>query len=92
MKKEELEEALQVGTKVKIGPNYAKKNGWGYDLKPGQVIELIEGYFDEDNGLYCYTSSAPSIGPDEAGEYDSIYHLFGNDFEHFMDCEIVNPQ
>jgi hypothetical protein len=25
-------------------------------------------------------------------EFDSIYHLFGNDLENFMDCKIVESE
>ena len=58
MNSQELEENLKIGTKIKIGQQYVEKFGC---FEIGEVIELIEGYFDEDNGLYCYTSTAPSI-------------------------------
>jgi hypothetical protein len=76
---------LQVGTKIKIGKKYAEK----FYFKSGEIIELVEGSFDEYNGLYCYTSHAPAIFNEKQNEYDSIYHLFGNDLEDFMDCEII---
>lgn len=76
---------LKVGTKIKIGNKYASEHGF----YPNEVIELIEGIFDEYNGLYAYTSKAPAIWNEDQGEFDSIYHLFGNDLEDFMDCEIV---
>ena len=76
---------LKIGTKIKIGDKYAEENGWGKN----ETIELVEGYFDEDNGLYCYTSTAPSIWNPEQDEFDSIYHLFGNDLDGFMDCTIL---
>lgn len=83
--KEELEDLLIIGTKIKIGKNYAEY--FGGIFKEGEVIELIEGYFDYDNGLYCETQTAPSI--ESRGDYDSIYHLFGNELQDFMDCEIL---
>ncbi len=76
---------LKVGTKIKIGKEYSKIFGY----KSGEIIELVEGSFDEDNGLYCYTSHAPAIFNERANDWDSIYHLFGNDLEDFMDCEII---
>ena len=83
----ELRQELRVGAKIKIGSEYSKVHT---GFKSGQIIELIQGYFDEDNGLYSYTSEAPSIKSiDEDDEYDSIYHLFGNNFENWMDCEVV---
>ncbi len=76
---------LEIGTKIKIGDEYAMENGWG----KGETIELIEGSFDEYNGLYCYTSTAPAIWNETQDEFDSIYHLFGNNLENFMDCEVL---
>lgn len=86
MSKEELEDLLVVGAKIKIGSKYAKAIG---GLKAGEVITLVEGYFDCENGLYCTTETAPSIWNENAKEFDSIYHLFGNNFENFMDCKIL---
>lgn len=76
---------LQIGTKIKIGVKYAAE----HNCEPNDVIELIEGSFDEDNGLYCYTSTAPAIWNEKQNDFDSIYHLFGNNLEDFMDCEIL---
>ena len=79
------EENLKIGTKIQIGSMYAD----AYGLDPTQIIELIEGFFEEDNGLYTQTISTPSIWNKDSKEFDSIYHLFGNEFEYFMDCKIV---
>jgi hypothetical protein len=85
MTKTEFEEALIVGAKVRVGKQYAQE----YGFTPGEVIELVEGSFEYDNGLYISSQSAPAIYNDDQKEFDSIYHLFGNDFEHFLDCEIL---
>ena len=77
--------SLEIGTKIKIGEKYASK----YGFEPNKVIELVEGYFEEHNGLYPYTSTAPAIWNEEEKEFYSIFHLFGNDLEHFMDCTIL---
>lgn len=82
---EQLEQGLQVGTKIKIGKKYSEEHGF----EPNQIIELVEGVFDEDNGLYTTTSTAPSVWNETLDEFDSIYHMFGNNLEDFMDCEIV---
>ena len=74
---EDLEDLLVIGTKIKLGPNYCKEMGG----KTGDIITLIEGYFDHD--------TTPSVWDENAKEFDSIYHLFGNNMEYFMDCEIV---
>lgn len=78
---------LTVGTRIKIGAKYAAENP---EFKQGEIITLIEGWFHEDNGLYVQDVSCPAIEADE-GEYESIYHLFGNHFEFFSDCEVVEP-
>ena len=90
MNENELLEKLIVGAKIKIGKVYAGYKGY---FTAGEIVTLIEGFFDEDNGLYCYESNAPSLKSidceDDCIEYDSIWHLFGNKLEHFYDCEIV---
>lgn len=82
---DELEEKLVVGAKIKIGKLYAEK--FGFD--EGQIIELVLGYFEHDNGLYTETQITPAIWDEHQKEYDSIYHLFGNNLENFLDCEII---
>jgi|ERR1035437_7219878 hypothetical protein len=81
----ELEEKLVVGAKIKIGEQYSEMCGF----KEGQVIQLVEGHFEYDNGLYTEDQTAPSYFNKEQNEFDSIFHLFGNDLEDFMDCEVA---
>ncbi len=81
----ELESKLVVGTKIKYGKQYAEFAG----VNEGEVIELVEGSFEYDNWLYTENQTAPSIWDESQKDFDSIYHLFGNDLEDFMDCEIV---
>lgn len=76
---------LQVGDKIKIDKKSSKVCG----LKEGEIIILIQGQFDEYNGLYDETVYAPSIWNDEQKEFDSIYHIFGNDLGDFLDSEII---
>ncbi len=84
--KTELEQKLVVGTKIKFGEKFAEENGY----KSGDIIELVDGTFEHDNGLYTEWQHSPSIWNEEQKEFDSIYHLFGNDLEDFMDCEIIH--
>ena len=63
---------------------------WAKPVQEGQVIELIEGHFEYNNGLYTESQTAPSIWDSEVNDYHSIYHLFGNDLENFLDCEVVS--
>lgn len=88
--KRDLEEKLKVGTSIRFGKKYA--DYIGDDDLAGQVFTLVQGYFDYENGLYCETQTAPAIWNEPEKDYDSIYHLFGNDLEHFMDCEILINQ
>ena len=49
---------------------------------------MVEGHFEYDNGLYTEYQTAPSWW-DAEEDFESIYHLFGNKLEDFMDCEVV---
>lgn len=86
MSKKELKEKLPVGTVIKIGEQYAREIG---GFKAGDVITLVEGTFEYDNGLYIQYQTAPSVWNEDANEFDSIFHLFGNNLENFMDCEVL---
>jgi len=81
-----LEEQLVVGAQIKIGKKYAKNTGF---FKEGEVITLINGKFDYDNGLYTDITECPAIWDESQQEFDSIYHLWGNDLSGFMDCEVL---
>lgn len=83
-----MEQKLVVGVRIKLGEQYC--DCYHVPEKTGLVIELVQGEFDHDNGLYTETQTAPSI-PDGDGEFDSIYHLFENDLSGFLDCEIIKP-
>ena len=78
---------LKSGDKIKFGKKYCRKTG-RKDLL-GKSIMLTPQYFDEYNGLYCYQSECPGIWNESENEADSIYHLFGNSLEDFLDCELI---
>lgn len=84
MKKNQLEEILIVGAVVRIGEKSAKLTGY----QAGDEITLINGYFEYDNGLYSETQTSPSVW--DGDDYNSIYHIFGNDLEDFLDSEVIN--
>ena len=84
MNKDELEEVLIVGASIQIGKQYAEAFP---DFTEGQIITLIDGTFEYDNGLYTENQDCPSIW--NVDEFDSIYHLFGNNFEYFYDCRVL---
>lgn len=83
---EKIESRLIVGAKIKLGKKYCEGSR---RFKAGDVITLIEGNFEYDNGLFTAVQSAPSIWCEEQKDFDSIYHLFGNELEDFADCEII---
>ena len=80
--KEEFEQKLVVGTKIKIGENYAKEHGF----EKGEIIELKLLSFEYDSDFGGGFEDAPGIF--NGYDNDSIYHLFGNDFEYWMDNTI----
>ena len=80
------EENLVIGARIRIGEKRAES---GY-FEEGQIIELIEGHFEYDNGLYTEDQTAPSMW--DGDEFSSIYHMFGNDFENWEDCSILIEQ
>lgn len=82
-----LSKHLIVGAKIKLGSQYCKECGG----TEGDIITLVKGEFEHDNGLYTSTQFSPAIWNEKQREFDSIYHLFGNDFEYFFDCEIIYP-
>lgn len=87
----QLKKSLKVGSVIKIGKIYADQSRGRF--KEGEEITLIEGYFEHDNGLYTETVTAPSIPVSgEYDDFDSIYHLFGNELDNFLDCEIIPSQ
>jgi hypothetical protein len=78
---------IERGDSVKFGEKWCVEHG-REDLI-NQVVKFTPQWFDEDNGLYTYESECPGIYDKENEEADSIYHLFGNHFENFMDCELI---
>lgn len=75
------------GDSIKFGEQYCKK--YGLEYLTGETVMMTPQYFEEDNGLYTYTSECAGIYNNRNEEADSIYHLFGNNFEYFMDCELI---
>lgn len=85
---ENLENQLCIGAKVRIGKQCALKYGY----EEGQVLTLVQGYFEHDNGLYAEPQTCPSIWNEAEQDFDSIYHLWENDLSGFLDCEIIKDK
>lgn len=81
--KEEFEEKLIAGTKIKIGKKYSEQHGFS----EGEIITLVDLQFEYDSDFGGGFEDAPGIF--NGYDNDSIYHLFGNDFENWMDNTIV---
>lgn len=87
-KQKYFESKLVVGTKIKISKEYVE-NG-KYHFKENEIITLVEGTFEFDNGLCTENQKCPAIWNPKLKEFDSIYHLFGNNFDDWYNCEILN--
>ena len=78
---------FESGDSVKFGKKWCKEHNSEHLV--GKTIMMTPQWFEEDNGLYCYESECPGILAEGSDYPESIYHLFGNNFEWFMDCELV---
>lgn len=78
---------IERGDSIKFGEKWCKK----YKRKDliNKVIKLTPQWFEIDSGLYCYEKECPGIRNKKEQESDSIYHLFGNKLEDFMDCQLI---
>lgn len=79
---------IEGGDSIVFGPTWCIANNRD-DLK-GKTVKLEPQWFECDNGLYVYhqvCAGLPAIDEDEIP--DSIYHLFGNDLESFLDCTLI---
>ncbi|MFY0516472.1 hypothetical protein ACOMCU_01385 [Lysinibacillus sp. UGB7] len=75
------------GDSVKFGEKWCEEHGRKELIN--QIVKFSPQWFEDDNGLYTYDVECPGIYDEVNKEADSIYHLFGNNFEKFMDCELV---
>lgn len=79
-----LEKLLVVGATIEYGPKYKKFSGTKLDS-----VTLVLGHFDYYDGLGYNTESCVAVWDEESDDWDSIYHLFGDELEYFMDCKII---
>lgn len=78
---------IERGDSIKFGKKWCKEHGSEELVE--KTIKLTPQYFEEDNGLYTHYSECPGIYDADNDEAESIYHLFGNNFENFMDCVLI---
>lgn len=87
IKKEVVKMNIERGDSITFGAEWCKEHH--REELMGRTVKLTPQYFEDDNGLYCYEREYPGVRDEESEESDSIYHLFGNEFERFMDCELI---
>lgn len=75
------------GDSVKFGEKWCEAHN-SMHLN-GKTIMMTPQWFDYDDDLGGGIDVCPGIWEEGSEEADSIYHLFGNDFEDFMDCELI---
>ena len=90
---------IEIGDEIVLGKKYCLKKGINYTAKK---LKIIEGVFDNDNGLYCYEETAPSVKNEdiynecdwdyEEGEYESVYHLFGEFLDGMLDTLVIKKE
>lgn len=76
---------LKPGVKVRIGEKSSVKCGF----QAGEVVTLQLGSFDYENGFWTETIQGPAVWNETVDDWDSVYHIWGNDLEDFLDCEII---
>lgn len=78
---------IERGDSIIFGEKWCEKND-----RPDLInctVKLTPQWFETDNGLFTSNVECPGLWDEEAKEADSIYHLFGNEFEDFMDCQLI---
>lgn len=75
------------GDSVKFGEKWCKAHNSEHLI--GKTVLMTPQWFEYDDDLGGGTSECPGMFEEGSDESDSIYHLFGNNFEDFMDCELI---
>ena len=78
---------IERGDSVKFGAEWCKT--YRREDLIGKIVKFTPQWFEYDIGLYTVDEECPGIDNGENAEPDSIYHLFGNNFENLMDCELI---
>lgn len=78
---------IERGDSIKFGEIYCKE--YNREDLFGKIVKLTPQYFENDNGLYVSTTECPGIYDEANDEPESIYHLFGNNLENIMDCQLI---
>ena len=81
-----LEKILVDGAIISIGKQFAEKSP---QFKAGQLITLKTVGFESDDGFGSMQYS-PAVWNETTKEWDSIYHLYENNLEGFLDCAVLD--
>ncbi|MCP1306412.1 hypothetical protein [Paenibacillus tyrfis] len=84
-----MEQKIQFsrGDSVKFGQEWCKEHRCEH--LSGKTIMMTPQWFEYDDDFGGGYQECPGMIVEDGQEPDSIYHLFGNDFENFMDCEHI---
>lgn len=72
------------GDSVKFGEKWCVEHNSEHLI--GKTIMMTPQWFDYDDDLGGGVTECPGMLEEGSNDPDSIYHLFGNNFENFMDC------
>ncbi|WP_438498047.1 hypothetical protein [Paenibacillus sp. IHBB 3054] len=78
---------FEPGDSVKFGEQWCKDHNSEH-LK-GKIIMMTPQWFEYDDDFGGGLQQCAGMLEEGSEEPDSIYHLFGNNFEYFSDCELI---
>lgn len=83
---EQLENQLISGAIVELGAEYINQTKWN-----GPKAFVLELFYFDAVGDFGGANEAPGyLRNNDPTDPDSIYHLFGNDFEYWYDCKVYD--
>lgn len=78
---------FEPGDSVKFGERWCKDHNSIHLI--GKIVMMTPQWFEYDDDLGGGIDQCAGMFEEGSEEPDSIYHLFGNDFEYFSDCELI---
>jgi hypothetical protein len=75
------------GDSVKFGEKWCNEHNCDHLI--GKTVMMTPQWFDYDDDHGGGVDECPGMVVIDGEDPQSIFHLFGNDFENFMDCEHI---